>query len=100
MSVEMQRVYDRAAEYDKSFLSTNDRYRNVVMIVHEEGTILWYRNAFVMKYYDEKHGDWGASENPGQWIMVFTEHHGFHVYPIDDLHDWCQFQRVSSGSLL
>jgi hypothetical protein len=39
-------------------------------------------------FYDEQHGNWGDSDHPGQWLLVFTEHHGMHIYPVDDLYGY------------
>jgi len=96
MSVEMKRIHAVAAEMDEHLRADDLRLQHSVMILHEEGTTLFYRNAYLVKYYDSLHGDWGASENPGEWIMIFTEHHGFHVYPVDDLSWFQELQFVES----
>lgn len=96
MSVEMKRVHVVAEGIDKTLRSDDKRMQHSVVILHEEGTTLFFRNAFIMQYHDPQHGDWGASEHPGEWIMVFTEHHGFYVYPIDDLNWFQEFQTVNS----
>jgi hypothetical protein len=92
MSVEMKRVHAVAEELSKTRRSA----WHCVMILHEEGTTLFFRNAYLVRYHDPQHGDWGASEHPGEWIMVFTEHHGFHVYPVDDLSWFQELQFVNS----
>lgn len=94
MSVEMQRVYDVAAEIDKDLKATDPRFRHSVYLIHEEGTTLFFENAFIVRYYDRLHRDWGDCSFQGEWAMVFTEHHGFHVYPLDDLVSWNQFKKV------
>src|SRR6185295_17166129 len=43
-------------------------------IVHEEGTILHYKPAFTKEWKD--------------WVFVFTEHHGIHVYHKSDLNSY------------
>lgn len=68
-----------------------DDFPFTVMVNHEDGTQLLYRHAFAKQYYDPDHRDWGASPNPGMWLMVFTEHQGHHVYCCDDLARWAQF---------
>lgn len=83
MSSEMQRVW-KVAEKLELEVARGDLYGSV-LLQHEDGTVLFYNYAFLMRYYDPEHGNWGACSTPGQWILVFTEHHGFHVYPVDDL---------------
>lgn len=92
MSIAMRRVWEVAKKMDESLLATNPGFQNKVLVRHEEGTTLFYENAFAMRYYDKdgvKHC-WG-NKHPNEWLLVFTEHHGFHVYPLDDLDDWRQF---------
>ena len=96
MSVEMKRVHAIAEMLDKHLRADDSRLQHCVLILHEEGTTLFFRNAFLKRYHDGEHGDWGDSENPGEWIMVFTEHHGFHVYPVDDLSWFQELQCVES----
>lgn len=95
MSVEMKKIYEIAEEWIKT-RSVDLRYRHCVSIIHEEGTVLFFKNAFIVKYFDPDHSDWGDCEFPGEWIMVFTEHHGLHVYPVDDLVYFQEFQPVES----
>ena len=94
MSAEMKSALDFANSIDAGLQATDTRFRRTVMIIHEEGTILTFRNAFLLKYHDKNHRDWGDCENPGDWIFIFTEHHGVHVYPIDDLVDYAQLERM------
>lgn len=51
-----------------------------VLLLHEEGTALFYRNAFFLR-----HGD---------WVLVFTEHHRYHVYHEDELRGFWQYQAI------
>ena len=99
MSVEMNKIYEIAKKINESVSENNPRLRNSVKIVHEEGTILSFENAFLVLYYDPLHNNWGACEHPGEWLMVFTEHHGIHVYPIDDLYSFNEFQLVEIQKL-
>jgi hypothetical protein len=95
MSVEMQRAWEVAKQIDNELKSNDPRLRHCVQIEHDDGTRLFFDNAFIMRYYDKNHGDWGTCNHPGEWIFVFTEHHGFHVYPIDELFRYRQYQLVS-----
>jgi hypothetical protein len=98
----MQRAHKVAEGYDKALLATDPRFSHVVRVVHEEGTSLFYVNAFLMKWKDPEvvEGAWGACETPGQWLFIFTEHHGFHVYPLDDLHSYREYVHADAPTWL
>jgi hypothetical protein len=34
-----------------------------------------------------------AGEHQGEWLLVFTEHQGFHVFAPDDLFSWGQYTK-------
>lgn len=93
MSTYMQRAQKVAEDYGKKLLATDLRFGHVVRIIHEEGTTLFFAHAFLMKWKDPEvtAGSWGASEHPGEWLLVFTEHHGEHVYPLDDLYSYHEY---------
>ncbi len=52
---------------------------SAVLIQHEDGTVLWFQSAFIRLYRD--------------YVCVFTEHQGTHVYHQDDLGRWEQYRR-------
>ncbi len=58
---------------------------SLVQIIHEEGTILHYKSAFTREWKD--------------WIFVFTEHHGTHVYHKSDLSDWGTYEKKDAEKL-
>ena len=60
-----------AKEKDKTLLNGND-FTGTSIIKHEDGTIL----ILEFSCYEKK-------EN---WLIFFTEHHGFFVYHTDDMH--------------
>lgn len=60
-----------AKEVDKKLTAYDFHPCNMVEIIHEEGTILHYKSAFTKEWKD--------------YIFVFTEHHGTHVYHKSDL---------------
>ena len=97
MSTDMKRAHKMAEAYDKDLLATDSRFSRAVKLVHEEGTLLFFESAFLLKWKDPevKPGAWGACETAGQWLLVFTEHHGFHVYPLDDLSSWTMYEHVA-----
>ena len=75
MSVQMQEVHDWAKEYDSKLRADDSRLARAVTIIHEEGTVLHFRSAFVLK-----RRSYGID-----WYCVFTEHHSFYVYAADDV---------------
>lgn len=60
-----------AKKINANLAADNDGFSHAVHIMHEEGTVLFYRCAFF-----ERHDE---------WVFIFTEHHGFHVYNNEDL---------------
>ena len=99
MSDDMKRANLLAEEYDKKLQSTDPRFCHSVRIIHEEGTVLAFNHAFIMRWKDPavEPGGWGAiGQSGGVWVIVFTEHHGFHLYPRGDLYDFAEYQRISA----
>lgn len=85
MGVPMQRVFDVAAEIAKTHTAYDFKPGSAVRVYHDDGTDYWFENAFAVIYYDKDHGNEGGCSQPGHWLMVFTEHHGHHVFHLDDL---------------
>jgi hypothetical protein len=81
MSIAMRKVYDLARAYDTKLLATDRRFRRAIQIVHEDGTVLFIKNAFLMECFME-----GVA-----WIIYFSEHNSFNVYARDDLRSYCEF---------
>lgn len=80
-SVGLKRVYALAEKYDKELLATDSRFQKSVHIIHEDGSIFDFNNAFLRKYKDFN----------GSWIIVFSEHHGIHIFCVSDLSAWEQY---------
>lgn len=93
MSVDLQRAYAVAQEYNETLKATDPRFNSCVQIIHEEGTVLWFRNAFLMTWKDPSviPDPDNAAIRQGEWLMVFTEHQGTHIFSYDDLLDWGQY---------
>jgi hypothetical protein len=66
-----------AAEIDGALLATDPRFKRHVLLIHEEGTTLYFRFAFILRL--------------DEWLLVFTEHHRYHVYHETDLLLYKQF---------
>jgi len=81
-SVPLQKIQKKAEAYDSTLLATDPRFRRVVILEHEDGSYLQFDSAFLMRVDRE-------------WIVCFTEHHGFHVYHADDLFAYSQYERLN-----
>lgn len=92
MSKQMQTVYEVARQIDANLTAYDFHGDRVVTISHEDGTRLVFHCAFLQVYFHPDHQD--RCEHPGEWILVFTEHHGFHVYHRDDLSSYSEYKRV------
>ena len=68
---------EAAKNIDKELLATSKMFNRSVTISHEDGTHLFWKNAFAKMYMEV-------------WVIVFPEHHELGVYHIDDLHFWAQ----------
>ena len=74
-----------AKEADKKLSAYDFHVDSLVHIIHEEGTILAYRSAFTKEWKD--------------YIFVFTEHHGTHVYHKSDLSSYGTYMRKNTTKL-
>lgn len=82
-SVKYQEIDTTAKAYDHKLLATDTRFNRTVTLSHVDGSFFKWRRAFVMERTN--------------WIIVFTEHHGYHIYDKDDLNDVTQFDtRIQS----
>jgi hypothetical protein len=73
-------VDELAKAYDIKLRSDDPRFRNGVMVIHEEGTVLYFEWAFAIKLQN--------------WYVIFTEHHRWHVYDEDDVKVFMRGPRV------
>ena len=70
--LELMKTYKQAKERAEEIASTfAGKCNNVVFVKHGDGSKLEYTHAIA--YVESK------------WIMIFTEHHGVHVYNKEDL---------------
>lgn len=74
-----------AKEADKTLLTQDFNPYGLVEIIHEEGTILNFKNAFLKEWKN--------------YVIVFTEHHGTHVYHKSDLYSYGYYIRQEIGKL-
>lgn len=67
-----------AKEFDSKLICTD--FDHYVVIHHGDGTTLNYNNAIAVKWK--------------QYILVFTEHHQYYVYPKDELKYYEQYKPI------
>jgi hypothetical protein len=79
--VRWDKAHEVAAEYNKALRSDDPRFRRAVQIVDAEGTVLFYRSAFLLRYRG--------------FLLLFTAHHRRYVFDPDDLHGYAEFKQLS-----
>ena len=96
MSVQIKRAHEVARKYDEGLRATDPRFNFCVHIIHEEGTIYFFEHAFLMEWKDPEvlPNPENAAKRQGEWLLVFTEHQGFHVFSFDDLYCYDQYSKV------
>jgi len=68
-------------------------FKGLVRVVHSDGSVMVYANAFAEKWDD---GEGEDGEQSGTWLLVFTEHMGYHAFPTRDLDQYAMYgPRVS-----
>lgn len=78
-TITLKEVKKKAELYDSSLLATDNRFRRAVTIQHQDGSILYFNHAFLMRIED--------------WVACFTEHHGVHIYHSEDLYSYEEHTR-------
>lgn len=73
-------VREIAALIDSKLLATDKRFNRSVTVIHQEGTVFHYQNAFLMTYKE--------------WIMIFPEHHAPQCLMKEDLEFYRQYEDV------
>lgn len=79
----MRAAHAWAEQEDKKLRADDPRFNLFVYMVHEDGSMMLYTSAFVVKYPDNE-----------EFVCIFTEHHGFHVEALDDLRTLHVLKRV------
>jgi len=60
-----------AVGYDAKLRADDSRLRGAVHLIHDEGTVIFLMYAFIVQV--------------GDWLVVFSEHHGHMVYGVDEI---------------
>ena len=69
-STYIRRIRERIKSYDEALKATDPRFNRSVTILHEEGSLMHYECSFV--------------ESIDDYYVIFTEHHGTHIYNKND----------------
>jgi len=73
-----------ADDLDKALLVTDPRLDGHVLINHRDGSILFFDRAFVQRLVVTDHRP-GEQPRDTAFAVILTEHHGAHVYHMEDL---------------
>jgi hypothetical protein len=65
-----------------------------VQVVHEDGSSMLFMDARAEIFIDKDPGDCGDASHPGEYLCVYTEHQGLHVFCIEDLLIYSQYQPI------
>jgi hypothetical protein len=77
MSVTMKKVHEFAEFLDKKFTAYDFKPNGIVRVNHGDGTRYEFHCAFAKL----------VTCNEQEWLMVFSEHNGFHVFSVGDLNE-------------
>ncbi len=83
MSVKMKKATAWAIEYDEKLLATDPRLACNVRLILDDGSTLFFDSAFIVTI--KEHED---------FLFVFTEHHGYLVFSLDEVYDFRQLERA------
>lgn len=81
MSVDLQKAHDRMLEIGESLTAYDFDSNMWVYVKHQDGTEYRFNSAFAFKYII----------NNQDFLLVFTEHNGYHAFSIGDLDMEAQF---------
>ena len=71
-SIQYKEARKKAKDIAKRLRATDPRLDGSVSVSHDDGSFFLFRNAFAQRIADS------------DWFMVFTEHHGFHIFHESD----------------
>lgn len=84
-STHLKEIKRIANEYDNKLLTTDPRFQRSVMIIHQDGSVFFFQRAFMLKKDD--------------WLIIFSGHHGVHIYDKTDVVDYDLYLATSDNSL-
>lgn len=92
---QIQKIYDLADSLDKQIskkglkpLISNglSRFNFNVYVIHEEGTVFNYKNAYAVIHTDEQ---------KRKWLIIVPEHHDVNVMSMDEIYHYSMTKNVS-----
>lgn len=78
-SVPLREAEEVARQLDMALRADDPRLRNCVHVALGDGSAFFWDSAFC----ETKKTSWQGQVL--EWLFVFTEHHGFHVFPWEDV---------------
>lgn len=78
-SVNYRAALAHARAISSQLRNDDPRFANVVLLIDEEGSVMFYRSAFMERLGTD-------------WLLVFAEHHPAQVFCISDLRLYKQFR--------
>lgn len=98
MSTRMNKLYKIAEKIDKQLTAYDFLY--TVFVRHEDGSVFVWRDAVAIVYADETKDRLGsvALKDHPVYLMVFTEHHLFHVYDMEEIEVFYEYVSINNGS--
>lgn len=75
-SARLKKVEKLAAKYDAKLRANDERFNRTVVVVLDDGSVFFYDSSFALVVME---GD------TGEWLLVFSEHHAFHVFSRADV---------------
>lgn len=76
-------AFNKAREFMIRLSADNPRFRNTVIVNHQDGSHFVLTHAFIA--FDEK-----------EYFVVIPEHHDVHIFYKGDCHDWSEMREVQA----
>ncbi len=93
-----KRVVERVRAVDARLLATDPRLTNHVEVVHEDGSRFEFHRAFLVTE-PYRNTDGTLDYQKTEFVIVFTEHTGSHVFFADDLTQYVQYDPARDDRL-
>jgi hypothetical protein len=98
--IKLKEIEKKIEKIASNKLKADDiRFNRCVYIIQEDGSAIFYKNAFLCRYFTEAEVNGFIQPDIDTWIVVFTEHYGTQIYYEDDLIAFNQFHNVAIEEL-
>lgn len=91
------KVEDLVRRVDVGLTASDFEHDRWSFIKHDDGTQYLFRCSFIRRYRFDRDTNIIYNDLAGEFIAVFTEHHRFHVFHVEDLEAWYQFKEFHDG---